>query len=141
MGRLMVEAEPRIMVMDARRTVAVKFQLIAQYFQHRVAADIERIHRAYNEFDARSDSEIEHESELEPDDRRDIGSDIERDIESDDESIDSMDTANSGHFGGESANSKSLKAMDRQIRKSEGDKLKWTVIRNPELLLMDWSRF
>merc|ERR1719499_2973507 len=31
--------------------------------------------------------------------------------------------------------------MERKISKSESDKLKWSLIRNPELLLMGWDRF
>ena len=61
--KLMVDAQPKMMMFDARRTISVKYQLIAQYFQHRIETEIDRIHKTYNEFDDAMNPDSDAESD------------------------------------------------------------------------------
>ena len=88
--KIMIDAQPKLIMFDARRTIAVKYQLIAQYFEKRIESEMNAIYKAYN--DGSSDGN-------------------------------------------------SLKFKEQQITKEEKDKLKWTVIRNPEVLCLEWDRF
>ena len=119
--KIMIDAQPQLIMFDARRTISVKYQLIAQYFQTRIQNQIEILYKSYN----------------------DLHSDIDSD---DDHDINDKDTDNPSTFEQNyefeiPKNKKSLKYLKSKINKEEKEKLKWTIIRNPEILMLEWNVF
>ena len=110
----MIDAQPQLIMFDARRTISVKYQLIAQYFQTRIQNQIEILYKSYNDLHS------------------DIDSDDDHDINDNDDQNYEFEIPK---------NKKSLKYMKSKINKEEKDKLKWTVIRNPEILMLEWNVF
>eukprot|EP01084_Bolivina_argentea_P281355 481378_1 len=59
--KIMIDNEPKLIMFDARRTVAVKYQLIAQYFQKRIENDTETLYKSYNNLEIETDNEEEND--------------------------------------------------------------------------------